>query len=56
MSCVFARRLTTGYGDISWPPRSPDLSGSLRLFAWAGYLRAKEYETPCLKTAHLGAH
>lgn len=39
----FSGRLVSRWGDVSWPPRSPDLT-PLDFFLW-GYLKSKVYES-----------
>lgn len=39
----FPRKLISRYGDIVWPPRSPDLT-PMDFFLW-GYLKAKVYDS-----------
>jgi hypothetical protein len=38
---MFPEHVTSRFGDIAWPPRSPDLS-ACNFFLW-GYLRQKAY-------------
>ena len=39
----FPNKLISRFGDIPWPPRSPDLT-PMEFFLW-GYLKSKVYET-----------
>jgi hypothetical protein len=40
---LFPQRLISRYGDVPWPPRSPDLS-SPDFFIW-GYLKCKVFDS-----------
>ena len=40
---MFPDRLISRFGDIPWPPRSPDLSMCVFFFLW-GYLKSRVYE------------
>jgi hypothetical protein len=40
-SWLFPQRLISRYGDVPWPPRSPDLSAP-DFFLW-GYLKSKVF-------------
>jgi len=41
---LFPQRMISRYGDVPWPPRSPDLS-ILDVFVW-GYLESKVFWKP----------
>jgi hypothetical protein len=40
---LFPHRIISRFGDLAWPPRSPDLS-TCDFFLW-GYLKARVYQT-----------
>ena len=39
---MFSGHLISRFGDVSWPPRSPDLSTCVFFFLW-GYLKSRVY-------------
>jgi len=41
LRCLFPQRVISRFGDVPWPPRSPDLTAP-DLFLW-GYLKIKVY-------------
>ena len=41
LKAIFPNRLISRFGDVPWPPRSPDLSAP-DFFLW-GYLKGKVY-------------
>ena len=41
--CLFPQRVISHFGDVPWPPRSPDLTAP-DFFLW-GYLKSKVYST-----------
>lgn len=43
LKALFPRKIISRYGDILWPPRSPDLSPA-DFFLW-GYLKARVFDT-----------
>lgn len=47
----FPRKLISRFGDIPWPPRSPDLT-PVDFFLW-GYLKSKVYDTIQRPSQHL---
>ncbi|XP_045457214.1 uncharacterized protein LOC123667306 [Melitaea cinxia] len=56
LKALFSGKIISRFGDILWPPRSPDLTSSYisDFFLW-GYLKGRVYDTPLSSLEQLKA-